>query len=454
MIVPSEVEPGRSRLGWSRRKLAQESGLSEGKVWRIENKLVMSGEEAAMIESAFNRQPVNVPLSPVRVPPASPVPPSSGVGTSQLPAVLTPIEEVPPVVYDDLPCGHTTQSHSETDLCPKHPRNEGFRLHSNSELKTFKRCRRKWWLTWYRGLKPSVESPTGALAIGQRIHRALRELYVPAGQTPHDPREALELLITQDWTVVTQRYTHEGLEVPLELRKKFAAEADLERAMIEGYVQWLADSGEDSELEVIAPETYLEVDVTDQLIPFTKQTKIIGKLDVRTFRRRDNVRRFMDHKTLGDFNAATAVLSIDEQMLHYHLLEWLSTEDGEQRCDGAIYNMLRKVKRTATAKPPFYQRVTVHHNQLEIDSYKERLLGTVTDMRIVEEALERGDDPKRWVYPNPTRDCRWDCPMLQVCGMFDDGSRVEDMLSQYFVKGDTLSYYTDENKIRVEGGTV
>ena len=80
---------------------------------------------------------------------------------------------------------------------------------------------------------------------------------MPAGQTPHDPREALELLITQDWTVVTQRYTHEGLEVPLELRKKFAAEADLERAMIEGYVQWLADSGEDSELEVIAPETYL-----------------------------------------------------------------------------------------------------------------------------------------------------------------------------------------------------
>jgi hypothetical protein len=218
--------------------------------------------------------------------------------------------------------------------------------------------------------------------------------------------------------------------------------------MIEGYVQWLADEGVDADLEVVAPETYVEVEVTDQLIPLDRPTKVIGKLDVRVRRRRDGVRRFIDHKTVGNFPTTVRTLPLDEQMLTYHLLEWLSTEEGEERCDAALYNMLRKVKRTARAEPPFYQRVTVHHNRHELENYRDRLLATIEDLRLAEQRLNEGDNPNRWVYPNPTRDCAWDCAFFQLCPMFDDGSRVEEMIAQHFHTIDPLNYYVQSDGLR------
>lgn len=455
MITRDEVVTTRQRLGWSRRRLAELSGLTEGKIWRIENKGVMSAEEAEAVESALaNSDGSSVPISLIRPPTAQPVAPPTAVGTVPTVSnwILSGEVTLPTFVeeptYEPLECGHTTREHGAADLCPRHPRNEGFYLESNSAVRTFKRCRRKWWLGWYRGLTARVESPTGALAIGQRIHRALREYYVPFGQPRVDPRSALEVFIVRDWSVVTQRYEAQSVEVPLELRKKFAAEADLERAMIEGYVQWLSEEAEDVDLEVVAPETYLEVDITNQLLPARKPTKIIGKLDVRVRRRRDDVRRFIDHKTTGSFSQSMKTLPLDEQMLHYHLLEWLSTQDGEERCDAALYNMLRKVKRTARAEPPFFKRVTVHHNAHELESYRERLFATIDDMHLAREALDDGQSVNRWAYPNPTRDCAWDCPFFQVCPMFDDGSRVEEMIAQYFTASDPLAYYTTTDGLR------
>lgn len=402
MITRDEVVAMRAQLGWSRRQLADASGLTESKIWRIENKNVMSASEAVALDRVLR-----------------------GASTPNL------------ILLDEI-----------QSTGPRDPRNEGFYLESNSAVRTFKRCRRKWWLSWYRGLTAKVESPTGALAIGQRIHRTLREWYVPEGIKRTDPRDALEFFITVDWTAVSQWYEGQQQEVPLELRRKFAAEADLERAMIEGYVQWLEAEAEDADLEVVAPETYLEVDITDQLISAKRPTKVIGKLDVRVKRRRDRVRRFIDTKTVSNFTTSVRILPLDEQMLTYHLLEFLSTKEGEERCDAALYNMLRKVKRTARAEPPFYKRVTVHHNQHELDAFKERLLSTIEDMHIASEALDDGQSVNRWAYPNPTKDCAWDCPFFQICPMFDDGSRVEEMIEQYFQVSDPLSYYTQNDGIR------
>ena len=48
---------------------------------------------------------------------------------------------------------------------------------SNSELATFKECRRKWWLNYYRGLTPKNVPMHGPLALGTRIHYALEMYY-------------------------------------------------------------------------------------------------------------------------------------------------------------------------------------------------------------------------------------------------------------------------------------
>ncbi len=312
------------------------------------------------------------------------------------------------------------------------------RRFSNSEIQTFKRCRRKWYLGWYRCLRLRHQDPVGAFATGNRVHRALEAWYVPEGDNPTDPRTALEAAIASDWEACKQAYAEIGQEPPPELVKEFNENTALERAMVEGYMEWLIETGVDSGLRVVAPETYLEAPLE---VPGSNvDVLLIGKLDVRMVREYDGARLFMDHKTTMSLTEPLKTIRLDEQMLHYHVLEWLSDVEGG-RCDGALYNMLRKVKRSARAKPPFYDRVEVRHNKHELESFRRRLIGVIKTMLDVIARLEAGEDPHVVVYPSPTRDCSWSCDFLPVCTMFDDGSRVDAMLEQYYVQEDPLSHY-------------
>lgn len=312
------------------------------------------------------------------------------------------------------------------------------RRFSNSEIQTFKRCRRKWYLGWYRRLRLRNQDPVGALAIGNRVHRALEAWYVPEGDNPTDPRTALEAAIASDWEACKQAYAEIGQEPPPELVKEFNENTALERAMVEGYMEWLIETGVDSGLRVVAPETYLEAPLE---VPGSNvDVLLIGKLDVRMIREYDGARLFMDHKTTLSLTEPLKTIRLDEQMLHYHVLEWLSDVEGG-RCDGALYNMLRKVKRSARAKPPFYDRVEVRHNKHELESFRRRLVGVIKTMLDVIARLEADEDPHVVVYPSPARDCSWSCDFLPVCTMFDDGSRVDAMLEQYYVQEDPLSHY-------------
>lgn len=313
---------------------------------------------------------------------------------------------------------------------------------SNSELQTYKRCRRKWWLKYHRQLKARALNPASALASGTRVHRALAGLYVPDGETRQDPREVLERAIVEDWTAYTRGCQVAG-QLPDELTtRRFTADTQVERAMVEGYVAWLEETGADFGLRVVAPETYLEVpfDLHDDTLP---PVKLIGKLDVRVVREVDNVRLFIDHKTAKSLTEVQPTLLLDEQMLHYHLLEWLSDLEGE-RCDGALYNMLKKVKRSAAAKPPFFERVEVRHNRHELEAFRRRLIGTVTDLLWTTQQLLDGEDPLVAAYPTPTRQCAWDCEFRAVCPLLDDGSRAEDMINSMYVTQNPLTYYESE----------
>lgn len=420
MITGADVVAFRTRRGMSRKALGQASGLSEGKIWRIEVKGVIHPDELTKLELLG----VEVLTMP---------PPLTGVQVlQQTPTVAPPIyAKSPPIV--------TVVQRDEpvVDLAAaaRVAERRFERYVSNSELQTWKRCRRKWWLAWHRGLHLRTESPVGVRQVGDRLHRALKSHYVPGGPPSGDTMlEALEREILLDRTKIAHERTDE------ETRKQFESEADLERIMLEGYVAWLAETGADAELEVIAPETYLEAELTE----FEGRVAIIGKLDVRVRRTIDGVHLFIDHKSVGNLTQPTLLLPLDEQMLHYHLLEQLNLDGEGRRSDGAIYNMLRRVKRSTRATPPFYARVEVRHNAHELKSYRRRVVGEIQDMMEVAEQLEHGADPGTVAYPRPARECVWDCPFFSVCPMFDDGSRAEDMLTEYFAPGDPLEYYLTE----------
>jgi len=294
---------------------------------------------------------------------------------------------------------------------------------SQSEASTFRECRRKWWLGTYRGLQPREQRVTGPLALGTRIHSCLESYYTDG----RDPLEVHRELVDRDRLelVMVERD-------PAELDK----EAELGRLMLEGYLEWLEETGADADYDVISSEEILTVPLLDG------QVEMVGKLDMRVRRKSDGVRLFMDHKTAASPNDIATIAAISEQFLHYHLLETLKPGE-DTRCDGGVYNILRKVKRTASARPPFYERIEVRHNRQQLESYWNRFHGIVMDIMRVRAALDAGADHRVVAYPTPTKDCSWKCSFYAVCPLIDDGSAAEAMLEDFFAPGNPYARYDE-----------
>lgn len=317
---------------------------------------------------------------------------------------------------------------------------------SNSEIQTYKRCQRQWWLAWYRGLRFATESPVELKHTGDRVHRALEPWYVPEGQPQVDPRDALERVIQEDRDALYERLGNDGWTDPENHPDwiKLVKANDLERVMVAGYIQWLEETGEDENLHIIASETYVEAPLHGSYAEGATEIRLVGKIDVRAQRRTDGARMFIDHKTKATFPPLDE-LQRDEQMQFYELLEELVLlgEESDERCAGALFNVLRRVKRTANAKPPFYGRTFIPHNTHTRSSFLRRTRSTVTDMQISERLLDAGRHHLDVVPPRPDGDCGWKCSFAGICTMFDDGSRVEALLENYYVAGDPLHYYGD-----------
>lgn len=297
---------------------------------------------------------------------------------------------------------------------------------SNSEISTYKECKRKWWLNYYRGLTPKNQPVHGALALGTRIHYAL-EMYYTDGA---DPIEAYKKTVDEDrvWLLAEQRDTED-----------FDKEAELGRIMLEGYMEWLEETGADSALEVTSAEEKLSIPIMDGKV------NLIGKLDMRVKRKIDGVRLFMDHKTAVAASNVTKIAHMNWQPKMYMLLEQLKDNE-EQRCDGMMYNILKKVKRAATAKPPFYERVEVRHNKETMNSFWLSVHGVIHDINTTRRMLDDGYDHRQAAYPSPTNDCTWKCPFFQVCPMFDDGSAAEAFIEDFYTQINPYERYEDKTK--------
>ncbi len=298
---------------------------------------------------------------------------------------------------------------------------------SNSEIQTFKDCRRKWWLSYYRRLQPRQKDMTGALALGSRIHKALETYYA----------EGVPLLEAHAKLIETDRaLLHAEFRDTLDLD----TEAELGRLMLEGYLDWVAEEGIDAELEFVSSEERISMPL------FDGQVELQGKLDMRVKRKGDGVRMFRDFKTVGgSFADFTRMSHMNEQIMTYMVLE-ASKANEKERCDGGIFTMLKKVKRTATAKPPFYQQIEVRHNVFTLRSFWARLHGVISDLLHVRRSLDQGVDPNLVAYPRPSRDCNWKCQFFTVCHMIDDGSAAEQAISELYEVADPYAYYENDNK--------
>ena len=297
---------------------------------------------------------------------------------------------------------------------------------SNSEIQTYKDCRRRWYFSYYRRLKPLQQNYTGALALGTRVHGAL-DIHYSLG---------VPLLEAHSGLVAIDR---ELLTASFRDTSDLDSEAELGRIMLEGYGDWVEENGIDQELEMISTEEIISMPLLDGKVILQ------GKIDMRVRRKSDGVRMFRDFKTSASFTEFASLAHLDEQILTYMTLETAQNAEDE-RSEGGIFTLLKKVKRTAKANPPFYEQIEVRHNIYTLRAFWQRLHGTITDMLATRAALDAGGSHFFHAYPRPSRDCKWKCPFFAICPMMDDGSAAEQAISDMYNVGDPYDYYKQEDK--------
>lgn len=279
-----------------------------------------------------------------------------------------------------------------------------------SGVKRFKRCRRSYDLGYRRNL--TLASGGGSFSkardVGTMYHAGLQAYY-----------------LHEDPIVAVERSASEFLE-------KYSGSPEtikgitMARTMIEGYVKWQEDTGLDQGWEVLMVEKRLELPIGNVL---GDDVVLTGQLDMAIRDGNGDV-YVLDDKTCDQFEKYTFNIQMAEQLLFYDML-LRRVEDLEPV--GAIYNMARRVLRTARSTPPYYARELVRFNNTQRLNYENQLLGIVTDMVRSEQAVEADPDAHQFaMYPTPTGDCAWDCDFLAVCSMRDTGEHFEDAIDDLY----------------------
>jgi len=315
------------------------------------------------------------------------------------------------------------------------------RRFSQSEFKTFA-CNRRWWLSDYRRLSPVTLDPSGPLKSGSRVHTALEAFYGPEPETYLD---VLKVAQDADWNAYLENCTELDTYPDVDVAKTFEKDCELERAMLEGYDDWVSESGVDAGIEFTAIEEIVSVrgsDFAPEIVERFGEFEVVGKLDARVKRVMDGVYLLLDHKTSASLTSALATLHMNPQMLHYGWLERMTQPEGTWS-DGALYNVLKKVKRGKQAKPPFYDRFEVNHNDDQIASYELHMKRKITKIFELEALLKdaTGEEQAHIAEPSPDDSCSWKCQFFALCPLFDDGSRAEDMVREEFRERDPLARY-------------
>jgi hypothetical protein len=315
------------------------------------------------------------------------------------------------------------------------------RRFSQSEFKTFA-CNRRWWLSDYRRLSPVTYDPSGPLKSGSRVHAALEVFY---GSEPGRCLEALAQEQMNDWASYEDNCVELGVMPDPEVHKAYMSDCERERAMLEGYADWVAESGVDAGIEFTAIEEIVSVrgsDFAPEIVERFGEFEVVGKLDARVKRLMDGVYLLIDHKTAASITSALATLHMNPQMLHYGWLERMTQPEGTWS-DGALYNVLKKVKRGKQAKPPFYDRFEVNHNGEQIASYERHMKRKITKIFELEALLKDTtvEEQAHIADPSPDDSCSWKCQFFTLCPLFDDGSRAEDMVREEFRERDPLARY-------------
>lgn len=335
-------------------------------------------------------------------------------------------------------------------------------IHTSDRI-MFKRCRRKWDLgsLMRRGLEPIKVNDK--LWLGTGVHHALK-CYYGEGENP-----VQAFLNWADEEVERIREENQGLWD--EQEAMLQEQIELSKGMLEHYMIW---APKHDNFEVIHVEK-------DFVVPIRTpkgnraMADYVGRFD-GIVRDEHGLYWLLEHKTVSN-RFDVEKLPLDEQCGSYI---WAAQQIYGIKLEGVIYNMLRKkvprkpevLKRGGLSKNKnidttlevyvqalvdyygskdnvpwqeytdilqtlkdkgntFFHREKVRRSQKEIENLAEQIYWEYREMT----------SPKLVIYPNPTRDCSWDCDFRSVCLAMNDGSDYEYMLESMFRRRGEVSPY-------------
>ena len=292
---------------------------------------------------------------------------------------------------------------------------------SHTEMQTWQRCRRKWLDSYYLGYQPADEEVTGNRILGVRVHSALEGYY----GYDLDPLAVLGVLYQIE------------LDASAEFEAELMAERDLASAMIEGYIEWAAETGADASLKVVATEADLTL-----ALPGVEGVQLRSKMDQVIINEETGLLSFHDWKTAAAFERHE-ILALDPQFKFYSMMQKLASGEDEARVSGGMVTTLRRVKRTDKSKPPYYQRDEFRYDPETIHSTLAKAQRIGYEIKKARQALdwaytEGGGDLElvnviqRGLFPpnQIPHECKWSCPFVSLCPMMDDGSDWAGVLTR------------------------
>jgi hypothetical protein len=282
-----------------------------------------------------------------------------------------------------------------------------------SQFSKFLRCRRSWEMEYVRGLEMvrAPDQPKGARSLGSLVHLLVEDYYTARDWRAH-------LVELREDLIANGYFSKEWQDI-----------YSYAEVMMLGYVDWLAVTAADANEEVIAAEGQLEAPMGvfhgDDVVLTGKPDAL--KRDVLT-----DLIIIEDTKTVQAIETETLIHGY--QLKSYGLLTKLALD---LDVNVGRLNQLRKVKRTGTAKPPFYGRSTVVMNKDMLRHHYSNMQGQLDEMvKLMQYWEEKGLSDRfeydRLFYPTPTSTCKWDCDFLAPCKAMDDGSNAEHILTIHY----------------------